>query len=400
RYASRARDIVNVTRVNEDPRARRIRELEEQIVRMRCDIEGKDPSYVAGLEEKLVLLEAEAQKRAADLQALEKEREKNEIHERMLRATEAMREQLAVKAGELQLQVEESRRLAEYHQSVNKSLKEEHACRERDLLEQLRGHDAEVDCIRRNNNMEFLNCQEELRRTVGDLEHERQEREVVLVQLAHRQEELKIAIQSSQQSMQVRDELLRQNSVLVVRIQEIESQNKSQQRLQHDLERFRMEHMRQEMIVQLLQAQLEEMTLRYELSSQYSVVEREVYSTWMSGLHARITLDVERQLNMYAERRNHEQLTDAMCFGSVITNIEEKGQEKERQEMLREEEIKCKGEQHEKEQKVEQVHRNIQIMGKRDTENDAHGQKKINHIEKERVKLQGHVTSIRSDMGE
>ncbi|CCD21730.1 kinesin K39, putative, partial [Trypanosoma vivax Y486] len=151
RYASRARDIVNVTRVNEDPRARRIRELEEQIVRMRCDIEGKDPSYVAGLEEKLVLLEAEAQKRAADLQALEKEREKNEIHERMLRATEAMREQLAVKAGELQLQVEFSKQqqavlMSRYHEK----LKSAHTLREKELREQEKRHKADL-----------LNCQKE-----------------------------------------------------------------------------------------------------------------------------------------------------------------------------------------------------------------------------------------------
>ncbi|KAF8279209.1 kinesin-like protein [Trypanosoma cruzi] len=109
RYASRARDIVNVTKVNENPRALRIRELEEQMEQMRKDIQGKDPAYVAELEEKLRLLEAETQKRAADLQALEREREKNEIHEKMLRATEAERQELLSRAGALERQSQEQR---------------------------------------------------------------------------------------------------------------------------------------------------------------------------------------------------------------------------------------------------------------------------------------------------
>ncbi|EAN84692.1 putative kinesin-like protein [Trypanosoma cruzi] len=109
RYASRARDIVNVTKVNENPRALRIRELEEQMEQMRKDIQGKDPAYVAELEEQLRLLEAETQKRAADLQALEREREKNEIHEKMLRATEAERQELLSRAGALERQSQEQR---------------------------------------------------------------------------------------------------------------------------------------------------------------------------------------------------------------------------------------------------------------------------------------------------
>ncbi|EPY19569.1 hypothetical protein AGDE_15178 [Angomonas deanei] len=63
RYASRARDIVNVAQVNEDPRARRIRELEEQMNEMRKNLGGGsvDNAYVKDLEEKLALMQSEAQ---------------------------------------------------------------------------------------------------------------------------------------------------------------------------------------------------------------------------------------------------------------------------------------------------------------------------------------------------
>ncbi|RNF19687.1 putative kinesin, partial [Trypanosoma cruzi] len=138
RYASRARDIVNVTKVNEDPRARRIRELEEQMEQMRKEIQGKDPAYVAELEEKLRLLEAEAQKRAADLQALEREREKNEIREKMLRVTEAERQELLSRAGALERQTIELSR-------NNEKLLREREEKERRLLEQMRRREAEME---------------------------------------------------------------------------------------------------------------------------------------------------------------------------------------------------------------------------------------------------------------
>ncbi|ORC86264.1 kinesin-like protein, partial [Trypanosoma theileri] len=145
RYASRARDIVNVTKVNEDPRARRIRELEEQMEQMRRDIQGKDPAYVAELEEKLVLLEAEAQKRAADLQALEKEREKNEIREMMLRATEVERQELLGKASELERQVDESRRQAAILSENNARLLRERDEKEKMMLQKLREREVSLE---------------------------------------------------------------------------------------------------------------------------------------------------------------------------------------------------------------------------------------------------------------
>ncbi|EPY15177.1 kinesin [Strigomonas culicis] len=151
RYASRARDIVNVAQVNEDPRARRIRELEEQMALMRGDMRNGDPAYVKDLESKLSLLEAEAQKRAADLQALEKERQKNEIREQMLRATEAERLELLEKADALEEEVEESRLQAERYQRENEKIREANAAKERDLMSKMK--EREVSIERHRNEM-------------------------------------------------------------------------------------------------------------------------------------------------------------------------------------------------------------------------------------------------------
>ncbi|CBZ32776.1 kinesin K39, putative, partial [Leishmania donovani] len=124
RYASRARDIVNVAQVNEDPRARRIRELEEQMEDMRQAMAGGDPAYVSELKKKLALLESEAQKRAADLQALEREREHNQVQERLLRATEAEKSELESRAAALQEEMAATRRQADEMQALNLRLKE------------------------------------------------------------------------------------------------------------------------------------------------------------------------------------------------------------------------------------------------------------------------------------
>ncbi|CAJ1020199.1 Kinesin motor domain/Microtubule binding, putative, partial [Leishmania shawi] len=138
RYASRARDIVNVAQVNEDPRARRIRELEEQMADMRKAMAGGDPAYVSELKEKLTLLESEAQKRAADLQALEREREHNQVQERLLRATEAEKSELEARAAALQKEMTATRRQADEMQTLNMRLKEEQESKERELLDEMR----------------------------------------------------------------------------------------------------------------------------------------------------------------------------------------------------------------------------------------------------------------------
>ncbi|KAH9597880.1 Kinesin motor domain [Trypanosoma melophagium] len=301
RYASRARDIVNVAKVNEDPRARRIRELEEQMEQMRQEIQGKDPAYVAELEEKLVLLEAEAQKRAADLQALEKEREKNEIREKMLRATEAERQELLGKASDLERQVNESRRQAEYYEQMNQRLKEEHAQRERELLEQVRRREAEMESVRRRKDAEVVSGQEQLRKTMQDLERERTQREDALRTLCEQQAQLSAALNDSRQSEEQRAELQRQNVELSKRMRQLESEREAQQRLLHDLERFRDERDALEQAVALLRTELEEMETRHKKTAYYQESVLDLWIEWVNGLVGRLGVEHERELNQNAQ---------------------------------------------------------------------------------------------------
>ncbi|ORC86268.1 putative kinesin K39, partial [Trypanosoma theileri] len=301
RYASRARDIVNVTKVNEDPRARRIRELEEQMEQMRRDIQGKDPAYVAELEEKLVLLEAEAQKRAADLQALEKEREKNEIREKMLRATEAERQELLGKASELERQVDESRRQAEYYEQMNQRLKEEHAQRERELLEQVKKHEAEMESVRRRKDAELVSGQEQLRKTMQDLERERSQREDALRILSEQQAQLSAALSDSRQSEEQRAELQRQNAELSERMRQLESERETQQRLLHDLERFRDECDALEQAVTLLRTELMEMEARYKETVFYQDSVLDLWIECVNGIVGRLAVEHENELNHNAQ---------------------------------------------------------------------------------------------------
>ncbi|KAL7704951.1 kinesin K39, partial [Lotmaria passim] len=170
RYASRARDIVNVAQVNEDPRARRIRELEEQMANMRLNMAGGDPARIAELEEKLALLESEAQKRAADLQALEKERQKNEIRDLMLKATEAERLELLEKADLLEQQVADSRAQADRMEEENRRMLV--LQKEKDAL--LRAREASLDNHRQE--MQRRECSMENHREEWQMKMEEEQR--------------------------------------------------------------------------------------------------------------------------------------------------------------------------------------------------------------------------------
>ncbi|XQJ25818.1 kinesin K39, putative [Leishmania guyanensis] len=179
RYASRARDIVNVAQVNEDPRARRIRELEEQMADMRKAMAGGDPAYVSELKEKLTLLESEAQKRAADLQALEREREKNEIRDLMLKATEAERLELLERADALEQEVALSRAQAERMELENKRLHDLH--REKEALLRAREASLEKHCAEmRRRECSIANHQEEWQVSIKE---ERRQHDTLLLQL-------------------------------------------------------------------------------------------------------------------------------------------------------------------------------------------------------------------------
>ncbi|RNC33452.1 putative kinesin K39 [Trypanosoma cruzi] len=401
RYASRARDIVNVTKVNEDPRARRIRELEEQMEQMRKDIQGKDPAYVAELEEKLRLLEAEAQKRAADLQALEREREKNEIHEKMLRATEAERQELLSRAGALERQVEESRRQAEYHERANQRLKEEHAQRERELLEQMRRREDEMERIRRRKEAEVMSGQEQLRKTMEDLERERRDREEALRVLGVWKEELNAALSDSRQSQEQRAELERQNAQLADRMRQLESEREAQQRLLHELELLRDEHESLQRAVVLLRTEVEEMDQRHDRTTYHLLAVMELHAECYEAVVARLGVEHERQLNQNAqwdaderaalERRNEEGLAERDSALSALQEALAECQRRLDESETAEEKLRVAYEALEREKGG--IHENMRLLQQAKTEVEQ----SLEAMTSERDELQENLLSLKKD---
>ncbi|CCW67871.1 unnamed protein product [Phytomonas sp. Hart1] len=213
RYASRARDIVNVAKVNEDPRARRIRQLEDEMSEMRKALAVADPTYVAQLEAKIALIESEARNRAADLQTLEREREESNLRERMLKATEAERAELEQQADLLKQQIVDSRRQAAEMQEQNARLREEQALREQKLLDDIER--ARADARKKA---------ETLEQAKRDLARERTERENAVRFIQHYKEKLEDALFNSERSAAERIALEEANTTLNLKLKELEEE--------------------------------------------------------------------------------------------------------------------------------------------------------------------------------
>ena len=250
RYASRARDIVNTAKMNEDPRARKIRELEEEMARMRTEMKSGDAGYVSNLEERLRLLESEAQRRAADLHAVELEREQNEMQKKMLKATEAEKQQLQSKADELERQMKNSRAQSEVHQRELQRLQDLQAARELEY----EAKDAAYAAMQRN----VEHGQEDLKRAMDDLDREKASKQEALRKLEHEQSRLQEALQTSQQSAEQRAMLEKQNEDLLSRMRDIEREAESNARLKEELIAFRAKLENANSRVALLLHELEE----------------------------------------------------------------------------------------------------------------------------------------------
>ncbi|KEG05608.1 kinesin K39, partial [Trypanosoma grayi] len=234
------------------------------------------------------------------------------------------------KATELERQVEESRRQAEYHERANQRLREEHERRERELLEQMRKREAEVESVRRRKDAEVLSGQEQLRKTMADLERERCEREEALRVLSERQEQLNAALHDSQQSEAQRTELQRQNAELAERMHQLESERDTQRRLLCDLERFRDERDDLENAVLLLRTEVEEMDLRHDDTVYHLLSVMSLRDECVDGLVARLGVEHEYQLNQSAhwyadesaaaERRYEAELAERQSALATVTD--------------------------------------------------------------------------------
>ncbi|KPA77311.1 putative kinesin K39, partial [Leptomonas pyrrhocoris] len=287
RYASRAREIVTVAQVNEDPRARRIRELEEQMASMRENLSAADPAYVSELEEKLALLEAEAQKRAADLQALEKEREHNQLQERLLRATEAERSELESRAAALQQEMSATRRQADEMQAQNLRLKEEQARKERELMEEMAAKAAAFSVVRRRKDAEIASGREKLEATVAQLVKGQREREAALDALQTHQRRLQSALAGSERTAAERDELQRQLAELQAERTRLTQAVAAQEKMNRDLQRVQEECEETERQRDAALCALAEMEARYHESVFHLTTLLDLATEWEDELHER-----------------------------------------------------------------------------------------------------------------
>ncbi|EPY29352.1 kinesin K39 [Strigomonas culicis] len=320
RYASRARDIVNVAQVNEDPRARRIRELEDQMALMRGDMSNRDPAYVKDLESKLSLLEAEAQKRAADLQALEKEREQSQVQERLLRATEAEKDALAKRAAALQQETADSRRQASEMEALNRRLREEQAQRERELLEENARKDAALSSIRRTKDAEIESGRQQLERTLQALERERAERQTAADAIREHQQRLTAALADGRQSTEERHRLQQQNAALATELERLSAEAKERDQLLRQLARAQQEAEEREEEIAALGAALETMELKYHAVVFFFLSLLEMSTSFEDTLREQSTL--QEGCQHQCEVANLETLLEGKANAMQLLNAE------------------------------------------------------------------------------
>ena len=318
RYASRARDIVNTSKINEDPKAKRIRELEEQMESMRSQIRGGDPAYVADLEEKLRMMESEAQKRAADLHSLQLEREKNEMREKMLHASEAEKMELQAKADELERQMRQSKADAEYHAKQIQKLKEDQEAREQELLDKVRLKDEEVANMQKRLE-QMQQGQEQLQKTMEDLDSVKKQREQDLVEMERQRALLESALQSSNQSQEQKEVLRKQNDELQAVIKRAELEAAQSSRLLDELHSIRNQ---QQLLVRenhALKIALDESSRRNYLETTHLFSFAASATSWHDGLLQNIIdesreaiaqLNCEYDAQQDKNRSLSDQLTD------------------------------------------------------------------------------------------
>ena len=127
RYASRAREIVNVAFVNEDPKVRQIRKLEEELARYRSQMTlpdlpgGKDMSYYTTLEQKFTLAQQELVSRAAELRQLDLEKQARQKAEEIATASQNDKARLQQEAVELGQRLRASKKeLEQQHSELQK----------------------------------------------------------------------------------------------------------------------------------------------------------------------------------------------------------------------------------------------------------------------------------------
>ncbi|CUG94188.1 kinesin, putative, partial [Bodo saltans] len=259
RYASRARDIVNTAKMNEDPRAKRIRELEERIANMQAGVTegGVDPAVVSEMENRIRMMQSEAQQQIAELQTLRLEREKAEMSQQLHKATQEEKMLLQAKADELELQMRQSRAQSEFHVKEMERLRVERE----DIEEKVRLQHAEMETMQRQIS-EMRDGQEQLKRTMADLDRAEQTKQEALRELEAQKRALDSALQRSEQSQEERAALEKRNDELAARIRQAEEESANGARIRLELQAVQKEMDLSKHVAQVLTTQYEEAEAR------------------------------------------------------------------------------------------------------------------------------------------
>ena len=231
RYASRARDVVNTASQNEDPAARRIRELEEQMEQMRRQMkDGGDPAYDAEIVRRLALLQQDAERRAADLATLDLERQRAENAQKMLSASESEKKTLQSERDALERQVEDRKAEAQRAANELERLRHEQRKREDELKETIAANHLAMERMKQD-----LSGLEEgkqrLEATVKELDSERRSKDEAMAKLAEHKRHVEKMIADLTGEAAKREELQKQNDALATQMKDLAKEQQAMMRL-------------------------------------------------------------------------------------------------------------------------------------------------------------------------
>lgn len=333
-YASRARDIVNSVRANENDKARKIRELEEELKNLKAELNKNGPvsnmEEVSELKNRIILLTSEAESKAAEFQLFEKERESEKKKLELLNASEAERMRIEEEAQRLKEEVERYSVQADSIAEENAGMKEEME----NLRRQVQVHQEERYTKSTEENKNMVAMQEQLTEAEKKLVEEKEERRNVErrnVELASELAQARLH-QGLSESLRDNDESkdrLQENKTLAERVTGLEEEIEVLRIEKEQWDGMQIENNRSNSQLQLAMVQLEEMEKRYYATIFFFQSYLEQKEKWEERLRHRIEIEHEAQVEKViqsAEDKNavQEELRSEI-YSLRVQNFEQLG---------------------------------------------------------------------------
>ena len=238
RYASRAREIVNTAKVNEDPQARRLRELEEEVQKLQSAANAGDPEYVSQMQQQLELLQKESERHVAEMAALAIEKQQMENHKKLLHATAEEKAKLQTERDDLAQQMASTREMQQRQSEEMAAIKKEHEQREHALKQELADRENAMQDMQQQLKG-YEQGKQELARTMAELSSERETKAKALEDLEARQRELSSLMSGKEQSDAERVKLAEENAQLAAKHEQAAKEAALAGRAEADAKRLR-----------------------------------------------------------------------------------------------------------------------------------------------------------------